>query len=71
MNALELAIEAAEDGNIAGAEAGVFLAAHAGDGGALVQMHADGTFDVDGDPTAGGLIPPEQRERVAALIAAP
>ena len=67
-SALELAIESAEHGKVVAAETGTFISAYAGDGGSLVQMHADGTFDVDGDRADGGLIPVEYRERVAALI---
>lgn len=65
--ALKLAIEAAEDGQVVAEEAGVFISAYAGDGGSLVQMHADGTFDVDGIDRR--MIPAQYRERVAALLA--
>lgn len=66
---LELAIEAAEEGNIVALEPGVFVSAWAGDGGYLVQMHSNGTFDLDGVPDAGGKIPTVWQARVNALIA--
>lgn len=68
VHTLELAIERAESGLIEAHEAGEFVAACAGDDGHLVQMHADGTWDVDGDPAQGGLIPAAFMDRAAALI---
>lgn len=74
IRALRLALNEMECGCIVAAERGVFMAAFASYAGEsdpdayLVQIHSDGTFDVNGDPAEGGQIPEEYRERVTALL---